>query len=107
MKNNYSVIFHPEAEKEYMESVVWYEENLEGLGQKFVDYVENLIARIVTNPLLFHRKKGKLREAVVKKFPFVVVYEIAEKHQQIRIFSVYHTSRNPKKKYRRLTHIAA
>ena len=102
MKNTYSVIFHPEAEKEYLESIIWYENNLIGLGQKFIEDIEKSIERILTLPLLFPIKKGNLREAVVKKFPYVIVFEIAKTSQEIRILSVYHTSRNPSKKYRKL-----
>ncbi len=102
MKIDSTIIFYPEAEKEYLESVIWYENNLIGLGQKFINEIENIIERIVINPLIFPIKKGKLREAVVKKFSFVIVFEISEKYQKILVLSVYHTSRNPKKKYRKL-----
>ncbi len=101
MKNKYSIIFHPKAEKEYLESVEWYENSLIGLGQEFVDEIENTINLISDNPLLFPIKKYKLREAKVKKFPFVIVFEIKNKDLQINILAVFHTSRNPKNKNRK------
>ncbi len=98
MKNNYTIIFHPKAEKEYLDSVEWYEDAMIELGQEFVDEIENTINRISTNPLLFPVKKFQLREAVVKKFPFVIVFEVKQKENQVNILTVFHTSRNPKKK---------
>jgi len=101
MKNKYVIIFHPKAEKEYLESVEWYEDALIGLGDEFVNEIETTINRIQNNPLLFPVKKLQIREAVVKKFPFVILFQLKEKENQLFILSVYHTSRNPKKKYRK------
>jgi mRNA-degrading endonuclease RelE of RelBE toxin-antitoxin system len=101
MANKYAVIFHPKAEKEYLESVEWYEDALIGLGDEFVDEIENTINRINSNPLLFPIKKFQMREAVVKKFPFVIVFQLKQKEKQIFILSVFHTSRNPKKKLKK------
>ena len=83
MKNNYSFIFHPKAEKEYLESVKWYENALTGLGKEFADEIENVITRIHENPYSFPVKKLKFREAIVKKFPYIVVFEINMKEKQI------------------------
>ena len=100
MKNSYSIIFHPKAEKEYLESVEWYENALTGLGQEFVDEIGKIIHQIYTTPLLFPQKKLHFREAPSRKFPFIIVFELKPKQQIIQILSIYHTSRNPKKKYK-------
>lgn len=101
MESDFSILLHPEAEKEYLESVRWYENALIGLGKEFVDEIENMFDRIGKNSFLFPVKKLKLREAVVKKFPFVIVFSIDTGKQTINVLSVYHTSRNPAKKFRR------
>ncbi len=101
MKPKYSISFHPEAEKEYLESVKWYESALSGLGDDFINEIEITLNRIDSNPLLFPIKKFNLREAVVKKFPFIIVFELKPKESEIRIVSVFHTSRNSKKKLRK------
>ena len=43
MENNFSIIFHPEAEREYLDSVKWYEDSLIGLGEEFVADVESFL----------------------------------------------------------------
>lgn len=71
-----------------------------GLGEEFVDEIEKIIQQINTTPLIFPQKKSRLREALSKKFPFIIVFELKQKQHKILILSVYHTSRNPKKKYK-------
>jgi hypothetical protein len=78
VKNSYEIIFHPKAEKEYLESVEWYENALVGLGEAFVDEIEKSISRISKNPHLFPLIKFQFRQVVVKKFPFVIVFEIKQ-----------------------------
>lgn len=101
MKTKFSVLFHPLAENEYYESIEWYENSQNGLGLQFINDIEKSINLISSNPLLYPKKKGNLREAVVTKFPFVIVFEFKEKNNAIIVLSIYHTSRNPKKKYRK------
>lgn len=101
MENKRVIIFHPDAEREYFDSVEWYEDSLIGLGGEFVSEVESVLDQISSRPLLFPLKKFGMREAVVKKFPFVIVYEISKNRHDVNILAVYHTSRNPTKKYKR------
>ena len=102
MGNKYSIIFHPEAEKEYLDSVKWYEDSLIGLGKEFVAEVENILDHISHRPFLFPVKKFRMREAVLKKFPFVVIYEINKNQFSVNIIAVYHTSRTPAGKIRKV-----
>jgi len=98
MKRTYSIIFHPKAEKEFLESVNWYENALWGLGDNFITETTVILKHIQNNPVLFQKKKLQLREAPVKNFPFIIIYKINEKENIIMILSVFHTSRNPGKK---------
>jgi mRNA-degrading endonuclease RelE of RelBE toxin-antitoxin system len=101
MKNSiYHVLFHPKAEAEFLESVDWYNNSLTGLGEEFIFEIENIITRICKNPFLFPVKLENIRQAVVYKFPFVIVYQIRPEQHLVVILAVYHTSRNPKNKIR-------
>lgn len=97
----YLLIFHPVADKEYSEAYQWYEERLEGLGDRFLKAVEEQLARIILKPLLFPKKKGVFRETKTDTFPYMIVFKVLEKRKIILIAAIYHTSRNPKKKYRK------
>ena len=96
---NYTVDLLFKARQEIFESWVWYEEQEDGLGDRFEDAVFEKIALIAANPLHYPLKKGTY-EANTDKFPFLIVYRINKRRKLIMIVSVFHTSRHPKKKRR-------
>jgi mRNA-degrading endonuclease RelE of RelBE toxin-antitoxin system len=97
----YAVIFHPIAEKELTDAFLWYEQRLDGLGDRFVKAVEKSISQISSTPLAYAKKHHNYREVKPQDFPYVIVYKIQEKRKIVFIAAVYHTSRNPRKKYRK------
>ena len=92
----YNLSLSPNAEVDLLESALWYESRQIGLGEKFTKKVEGYLFRIQNNPLHFPLKKGNLREAYIQKFPFVIIYEIAE--NEIVVFAIFNTHQNPTKK---------
>jgi hypothetical protein len=96
----YVIKYYPEAEIEYLEAFRWYNEQLEGLGDRFELSIEKRLKDIIVNPLIHPTKKYSCKECVVEDFPFIIVYKIFPKQQIILIVSIFHTSRNPKRKYR-------
>ncbi|MBC7874141.1 MAG: type II toxin-antitoxin system RelE/ParE family toxin [Ferruginibacter sp.] len=97
----YSIVFHPEADKEYRESFLWYERKTKGLGYRFEAVIDKKIDLIIDKPERYPKRKGRYREALVENFPYVIVNRINKGLEKIIISSLFHTSRNPKKKYRR------
>jgi toxin ParE1/3/4 len=89
------------AEKEFDDSIAFYEGRREGLGQEFRTAIEQHFQRIADNPEGFPEIRGKVRRAVVlRRFPFVIHFLIET--ERIVILSVFHTSRKPEQlKYRR------
>lgn len=84
------------AEKEYSSAYNYYEEQLSGLGDKFETETDSLMDKLKLNPYLFQRKYKHYREAVYKKFPYYIVYEIID--NSVIIQSFFHALRNPKSK---------
>lgn len=97
----YIVAFHPDVEADVDESYNWYEDRLQGLGDRFINAIGGTIEIICEQPDIYPKKKGNYREATLKDFPFVVVYEVLRKEQVVRVLYIFHTSRNPKLKYKR------
>jgi hypothetical protein len=95
------IAFLPIAIKELQESFDWYEERSDGLGEIFVEAIDKSSVAILLNPLAYPRYKSRYRQFVVDKFPYVIIYEFLERSDQINILHIFHTSRNPKYKYRR------
>jgi plasmid stabilization system protein ParE len=87
------------AEKEFDDSIAWYENEREGLGQEFRGTVEKYFQHVADHPELFTKVRGEVRRAVVRRFPFVIHFLIEK--ERIVVLSVFHTSREPEQlKYR-------
>jgi len=98
---SYTLAFNSKAENEYIAACMWYEEQAPGLGKRFELEIEKQLQKIISNPLAYHFSKGNFRESLIYHFPFTIVFVINEKDRTIYISSIFHTSRNPKGKYRR------
>jgi hypothetical protein len=96
---NFTIKFYRKAYKEYFEAYAWYEEQQAGLGDRFENSVMHLVNSIDKNSLIFQNRKYDTREGKVHDFPFLVVYKVYPAKNLIYITSIFHTSRNPKKKY--------
>src|SRR5437660_11268316 len=86
------VVFRPIARRELEEAAAWYDARRRGLGAEFKLVVQGLIAEISEQPTRFRRIRGELRRAVLRRFPYMVVY-LAERERLI-VFAVFHTSRD-------------
>jgi plasmid stabilization system protein ParE len=96
-----TIKFSSIAQNELEESSVWYEEQLIGLGEQFAKAVHGSARTIAKNPESYPKKKTNVREFVVERFPFILVYEYLKKENSIYILHIFHTSRNPRHKYKR------
>jgi plasmid stabilization system protein ParE len=88
----------PDAEAEILSAALWYEDQRSGLGEEFYDQILATIETIGRNPERFpvYEASTDARErhrALVKRFPYVVIYEIAA--GSVLIVAVAHTSRQP------------
>jgi len=81
------------AEKEIDEAEFWYESQLPGLGHAFHDEVDQKIAQIAVTPLQYPAIRRDIRRAVVKRFPFSVLFRI--KGDVIFVVGCFHAKRNP------------
>ena len=89
-----TLIVRAEAEADLAASKLWYEEQHEGLGARFIAEVDATFRRIEGNPLAFGFVRGKLRRALVQRFPFGVFYILTGLH--IVVVAVLHAARHPR-----------
>ncbi len=89
----FKISFHSQAEFELLESNNWYRARSSKAHQKFITEFENTIKLIQKNPLQHPIVYDTKRKAILKTFPFSIVYIIH--HQTITIISIFHQSRNP------------
>lgn len=97
--SSYKIIILEQAVSEIEESCLYYNNQSPGLGFKFEEDVFQLLEIIKNNPLLFPIKFEYMHEALLGRFPYIIVYEVVGK--KIIIIAVFHTKRHPDKKIKR------
>ena len=98
MARKHKFHFAAEAKLEIKESYDWYEDRLPGLGERFLNDLDNCLNQIDSNPTIFQIVYRNLRQGNLTGFPFVVLFE--NEGNDIKIMAVFHTSRNPDGKLR-------
>jgi len=96
---SYKLIILEDAVSELEYACLFYNNKVVGLGLEFEEEVFTLLEFIKQNPLLFPIKFAHIHEAVLKRFPFVINYEISGK--QIIVSAIFHVKQNPAKKIKR------
>lgn len=92
----YELEIKEEADFEITKGYLYYEGKRIGLGEEFLKSVEYYLQRICENPKHFQIKKKNYREAYIRRFPYLIIYEIEE--NAIIVYSVFNTPQNPEKK---------
>ena len=96
----YALNFLEDATKEFTEAAHWYEEKGIGLGDRFIDTIQRKIQLIQQFPERYPKRRRNFREAVVKTFPYIIIYTFHKTEGVIIIHTIFHSSRNPRKKYK-------
>jgi hypothetical protein len=70
------LIVNPEAEEDLHSARLWYESEKHGLGDELIEAVERVLQRVQQAPRLYAKVFQDLRLALVRRFPYAVVYRI-------------------------------
>jgi plasmid stabilization system protein ParE len=85
-----------EAVFDIKEAYVYYEGQRMGLGQRFLDTLETYLERVQKYPEHFQIKRKPYREAFIKDFPFLIIYELEA--PKIIVYAIFNSWKNPNKK---------
>jgi len=94
------LIMASEAEQDISQAYGWYERRRRGLGDDFLSSVDACIQALCRTPEMHAAIHETYRRALVRRFPYAVIYEYANK--QVIVYSVSHTSDDPLKWRERL-----
>jgi plasmid stabilization system protein ParE len=72
----------------------WYEAERPGLGSEFRASIEQALTRIREHPLRFRVLVADLRHALVRRFPYRLLYRI--EGEVIQVVACYHGRRDPR-----------
>lgn len=87
------VIFHPEADREFLEAIDYYEQQQPGLGEDYYVQIMATTAQIANNPTVWPILEHDIRRCLVHRFPYGVLYSVDK--ETIYILAVMHLRRQP------------
>jgi toxin ParE1/3/4 len=82
-----------EAKAEFKAAAYYYEDQSDGLGDRFTTQIEIVLNRVLKNPLMPRCFDGRFRKIKAEKFPYIVICEATD--DRVKIMAVMHTSRRP------------
>lgn len=89
------VRFYKAAALEMDEAAVYYEQQLEGLGERFLIAVKDAVERIKALPEAYSSFSVNTRRCLVNKFPYGIIYLYDSGKIEITIVAVAHLHRKP------------
>lgn len=98
----YSIYIKAEAKQDIISATKWYRSKKEKLEIEFIQAVQHSLLSIKQNPFSYKKVHYNFRQAALKKFPYIILFEI-ESHTVI-VYAVFNTWQDAKKKIKR-THL--
>jgi hypothetical protein len=97
---SYQIVIKEEAYADTLEAYRYYEEQLAGLGERFLAALLQRYSNLSEHPDFYSYIKAPeqlLRDVVLHGFPYVVVFEISGK--DVIVYAVHNTHKRPKKTF--------
>ncbi len=85
--------FHQAAKNEFFAARDYYDDLVYGLGKIFINETERYFEIIKSNPLAYPIIKKNVRKAVMKKFPYSILYRLES--NKIYILAIANNKRKP------------
>ncbi len=96
----YRLLISDESRLDILDAFSWYESQLIGLGVDFELCIEAGLNQIQKNPLIYQKRYKNLHIHFIERFPYGIHYQFED--DTIRVFGVFHMSRNPRRWTKRL-----
>jgi len=87
-------VLRPAAAADVEEAWQWYEAQREGLGDEFLQVVQQAIESIGTLPESAPVVQRDIRRQLLKRFPYGLFYRLIE--GQVVVVACFHAKRNPR-----------
>lgn len=85
--------YHPAARAEAKRAVEFYRAQSLGVAERFVEFLDEAVKLVLSEPLIGHPVRGGCRRTVFKRFPYSLIYRFVE--GEIQIVAVMHQRRKP------------
>jgi plasmid stabilization system protein ParE len=87
------VKFHPAAAEELIETSTFYDNEVPGLGERFVADVERVVRLVGERPNMGQKIDNSRRRIVLARFPYSLIY--STEPNEVWILAVAHQRRRP------------
>lgn len=88
------LVFRRRVGQDLADAFAYYEDQAEGLGERFLSAADSTFDAIERYPEMFAKVHVDVRRAIVSTFPYAVFYRIEPKC--VVLFRVLHTARDPR-----------
>jgi toxin ParE1/3/4 len=89
------VVVRSEAESEAADAYEWYESRQQGLGERFIATVRDVVAQVGETPTAFPVIEKGARRARVFGFPYSVYFEVFD--ETVVVLAIFHGRRSPRR----------
>ena len=99
----FTVITEAEAERDWLEAVIWYEQRETGVGQRLNNAISNVLQTLAQEPERYPRATRLTYKAKVPApWPYSIYFTINKECHEVKILALWHGARNPAELLRRL-----
>ena len=99
----FTVIVETDAERDWQEAVIWYDERVPGVGRRLNLALREVLNNLSSQPERFLRATPRTRKAKVPPpWPYSVYFTINAEHREVKVLAIWHGARNPAELRQRL-----
>jgi plasmid stabilization system protein ParE len=99
----FKVITEAEAERDWHEAVMWYDEREPGVGDRLNVAIRAVLQTLARQPERFSRATRLTHKAKMPPpWPYSVDFTVNTEHREVKVLAVWHGARNPAELRRRL-----
>jgi plasmid stabilization system protein ParE len=88
------LVYRRRVGRDLSNAFAYYEEQVEGLGERFLSAVDSAFDAIERYPEMFAEVHRDVRRAIISQFPYAVFHRIEP--DRVIVFRVLHTARDPR-----------
>ena len=86
---------HPLAENDLKIALNYYYEISPKLEKRFLSHIDKQFTNILSSPDLYQYETKTSQKVVMKKFPYIIIYEQYE--GALMVLAIFHTKQSPSK----------
>jgi plasmid stabilization system protein ParE len=99
----FTVIVEADAERDWDEAVIWYDEREPGVSHRFNVAMRAVLHTLARQPERFSLATRLTHKAKVPPpWPYSIYFTINTKHLEVKVLAIWHGARNPAELRRRL-----